>query len=81
MVTGRQHETLDMISVFHVLAFVGCVVGLVVGALSGNLDFGWIGALLGVPIGAYLGLMVGRLPRVVAIFILQRHANHPEAHK
>ena len=61
-----------MISIFHVVAFVGCVVGLASGAILGRMALGWIGVLLGIPLGAYLGLVIGRLPRVIAALILRR---------
>jgi hypothetical protein len=63
-----------MISPFHILAFVCSVVGLVFGAAVGHAHFGWWGILLGVP-GAYIGLVIGRLPRFIGLMILRRSAS------
>lgn len=74
-----------MISIFHVVAFVGCVVGLFFGAVFGHKTFGWFGTVLGLPLGAYIGLVIGRLPRVVAVWILRRRqagvGSQPEVRK
>jgi hypothetical protein len=61
-----------VISIFHVVALIGCVVGLVHGAILGNMLFGWVGTLLGVFPGAYIGLVIGRLPRLVVCWFLRR---------
>jgi hypothetical protein len=64
-----------MISLFHVSAFICSAIGLVFGALVGRAHFGWWGVLLGIPLGAYVGLVLGRLPRFVGALILRRRAN------
>lgn len=74
-----------MITIFHVLAFLGCAVGLVLGAVFGHMAFGWPGTLVGISLGAYLGLLLGRLPRVIAILVLResqtRTGGQPDTHK
>ena len=64
-----------MISLFHVLAFVCSIIGLVFGAVVGRAHFGWWGVALGIPLGAYAGLVLGRLPRFVGALILRRRAS------
>ena len=70
-----------MISLFHVFAFVCCVIGLVFGAVLGRAHFGWWGVLLGLPLGAYVGLVLGRLPRLVGVLILRRTRGTSAPHK
>jgi hypothetical protein len=64
-----------MISLFHVFAFVCFVIGLVFGAVIGRAHFGWWGVLLGIPFGAYVDLVLGRLPRLVGVLILRRRGS------
>jgi len=60
-----------VITLFHISAFVGCLLGAIYGAASGHAHFGWWGVLLGIP-GAYLGLVVGRLPRILGVIFLRQ---------
>jgi len=69
-----------MITIFHVFAFACCVVGLVSGAAVGHAYFGWWGVLLGIP-GAYIGLVIGRIPRFIGVMILRRKGSTDSSHK
>jgi len=62
----------SMITLFHFFAFLVSIAGLVLGAVFGSKLFGWIGGILGAGFGAYISLVLGRLPRVLAIFLLRR---------
>lgn len=63
-----------MISIFHFIALFCAISGLVFGAAAGHAYFGWWGVLLAIP-GAYFGLVIGRLPRVIIASILRRREN------
>jgi hypothetical protein len=51
-----------MITIFHVIAFCGAIVGFAAGGVIGGRFYGTIGGLGGAILGAYLGLILGRLP-------------------
>jgi hypothetical protein len=69
-----------LITIFHFFAFACSVVGLVSGAAVGHAYFGWWGVLFGIP-GAYIGLVVGRLPRFIGLMILRRRGSTDSSHK
>jgi hypothetical protein len=69
-----------MISLFHVFTCVCSAVGLVLGAAVGHAYFGWWGILFGFP-GAYIGLVLGRLLRIVAAIISRRIERADSANK
>ena len=61
-----------MISLFHTFGFLTSGVGLVLGATCGSRWLGWIGGILGAGVGAYVGLVLGRLPRALMIVFFRR---------
>ncbi len=61
-----------MFTLFHVFELIGAVIGGVSGLVFGQKAFGWIGALLGGPLGFYVGLVVGRLPYSVVFAWMRR---------
>jgi len=63
-----------VITIFHFFAFFCAIIGFVFGAAAGHTYLGWWGVLLAFP-GAYLGLVIGRLPGVVGWLILRRKGN------
>ena len=69
-----------MITIFHVFGFACSVVGLVSGAAVGHVYFDWWGVLFGIP-GAYVGVVIGRLPRFIGLMILRRKGRADSSHK
>lgn len=61
-----------MFTVFHLFEFIGAIVGTISGLAFGQKEFGWTGALLGIPLGFYVGLALGRLPYFMAVAWMRR---------
>ena len=61
-----------MISVFHLLQWMGTFLGVSVGIFAGHHWFGWIGGTVGAVVGFYVGGMAGRLPFAITTVLLKR---------
>jgi len=62
----RRRYAFTVITLFHVLTFGFCLMGLIGGGILGHASFGWWGTFAGALFGAYAGLVIGRLFRLLA---------------
>lgn len=55
-----------MFTLFDLLKLTGVVTGAVIGGCLGYQAFGWLTAIIGVPLGIIMGAFIGNLPWVAA---------------
>ncbi|HUT61272.1 MAG TPA: hypothetical protein VNA25_25770 [Phycisphaerae bacterium] len=60
-----------MFTLFDLFQLLGLIIGAATGAIYGAHWYGWIGCLVGVPLGLALGFVCGRIPFVAALFWLR----------
>ena len=51
-----------MFTIFDFIKLIGAVVGAIVGGCYGYQVFGWLAAIIGVPLGFVVGMFIGNLP-------------------
>src|SRR5436190_5555629 len=51
-----------MLTVFDILKFGGAGTGAIVAGRCGYATFGWIGAIIAVPLGLFIGALIGNVP-------------------
>lgn len=54
-----------MFTIFHVFKLLGAALGAILGGSYGYQTFGWLGAVIGLPLGLLVGWFVANLPWVV----------------